>query len=410
MSQGNWEIIEASVSSMNTTNKIREIVDKLDLKNTNKDKPLIALSIGDPAVYENFQVHKFVTDALQKSISEGKSNGYGNSAGLIPARNAIAKRYSTKYFDLTSDDVIITSACSGALEIVFSALTNPKDNILVPKPGFSLYDVLCGNKSVEPRYYNLKSDNDWEIDFEHLESLIDKNTKAIILNNPSNPCGSVYSEEHLQSLVKIAEKHHLPIVADEIYGYMTYFGKEFHPLASITDKVPIISVSGLAKRYLVPGWRVGWIVVYDKTNALKQVRIGISKMTTVILGANTLVQAAIPDILENEPKEYIVNLNKLIESNAQLVVDELSKVKGLSIIKPHGALYAMVKIDVSMFIDEIQDDVSFSKQLLKEESVMVLPGQCFNIHNFFRIVLCATEEKLRESFKRIEEFCQRNMK
>jgi tyrosine aminotransferase len=243
-----------------------------------------------------------------------------------------------------------------------------------------------------------------------LESLIDKNTRGIILNNPSNPCGSVYSEQHLKDLAKIAEKHHLPIIADEIYGYMTFFGKEFHPMASISDKIPIITVSGLAKRYLVPGWRVGWICVYDKTKALDNIRIGINKMTTVILGANTLIQGAIPDILENEPKEFIGDLNKILERNSTLIMKQLSQVKGLEITQPYGAFYVMVKIDTSLFSDDIQDDVSFSAKLLKEESVMVLPGQCFNMKNFFRIVLCATEEKLCESFKRIEEFCQRNRK
>ena len=103
MSEENWPTIEASLSSMNTTNKIREIVDKLDLKNTNQEKPLISLSIGDPAVYENFQAHKFVTDAVAKSITEGKSNGYGNSAGLLSARMAVAKKYSTKLYQITAD-------------------------------------------------------------------------------------------------------------------------------------------------------------------------------------------------------------------------------------------------------------------------------------------------------------------
>jgi tyrosine aminotransferase len=130
-------------------------------------------------------------------------------------------------------------------------------------PGFSLYETLASSKGIQCKFYRLDSAKKWEIDLLHLESLIDSNTACIVLNNPSNPCGSVYSENHLKALLAVAEKHKLPIIADEIYADMGFKGEAFHPLAALTTKVPILSCGGLAKKYLVPGWRVGWVCIYD---------------------------------------------------------------------------------------------------------------------------------------------------
>jgi tyrosine aminotransferase len=114
-------------------------------------------------------------------------------------------------------------------------------------------------------------ENNWEMDLAHLESLIDSNTACILLNNPSNPCGSVYSKEHLLKLLAIAEKHSLPVISDEIYADMVFSGHVFHPLATLTKTVPILTCGGLAKKFLVPGWRVGWVLIHDRHGQFKQV-------------------------------------------------------------------------------------------------------------------------------------------
>ena len=129
---------------------------------------------------------------------------------------------------------------------------------------------------------------------------IDDRTKAILINNPSNPCGCVYSKEHLQSILAVAEKHQVPIIADEIYGNITFEGHQFHPVASLTSEVPVLSVGGIAKEFLVPGWRVGWILIHDRNDVFTEVRKGLMKLTQLIIGANTLVQSAMPAILTPE--------------------------------------------------------------------------------------------------------------
>lgn len=243
-----------------------------------------------------------------------------------------------------------------------------------------------------------------------LESLIDDKTKGILINNPSNPCGSVYSREHLTNITKIAEKYCIPIISDEVYANMTYFGKEFVPIASVTDTVPILTCGGLAKQYLVPGWRIGWILIFDKNDYFLEIRDGIQRLTTLILGANTLIQGAMENIFKKEPNDYMDQVNKQLESHAKFAYERISKIKGLKANKPKGAMYSMVQIEVDLFKDEIQDDLSFSKALLKEESVLILPGKCFNYPNFFRVVLVAPEDKLKDAFDRIESFCKRYLK
>ena len=202
------------------------------------------------------------------------------------------------------------------MEICFSALCNPGQNILLPRPGFSLYRSLAEVKEVEGRYYNLVPEKNWQVDLEQMESLIDNNTAAILVNNPSNPCGSVYPREHLEAILAVAAKHHVPIIADEIYCDLVFKGNTFYPMASLTKDVPILSVGGLAKKWLVPGWRIGWILVQDRHDVFnKEIRGGLLNLSQVILGPNSVVQGALDDILHNTPQNFYDETIKQLEVN-----------------------------------------------------------------------------------------------
>jgi tyrosine aminotransferase len=191
-------------------------------------------------------------------------------------------------------DIVIASGCSGAIDIALTGLLNPGDNILLPKPAFPLYQVICDAHKIQVKFYNLLPEKNWEADLAHLESLVDENTKAILVNNPSNPCGSVYSKEHLQQILAVADHHKLPVIADEIYGDMVFGNNMFFPMATLTKTVPVISVGGLAKKFLIPGWRVGWLMVHDRNNTLKDVRTAYFKLSQLILGASSLVMVRPP--------------------------------------------------------------------------------------------------------------------
>lgn len=219
---------------------------------------MIALSIGDPSVFGNMSPASSVQAALTAQITKhteaggASRHGYPPSTGYAFARAAVAQRFATAAAPLTENDVILASGCSGALELVMAALANPGDNILVPEPGFSLYLTICGNKGFEARHYPLMPAAEWQVDTVRLEALIDTHTKAIIINNPSNPCGSVYSRAHLEAIVAIARRHRVPLIADEVYANMVFAGQTFVPLADVCGDVPCFSVGGVAKQVRVP--------------------------------------------------------------------------------------------------------------------------------------------------------------
>jgi tyrosine aminotransferase len=186
-----------------------------------------------------------------------------------------------------------------------------------------------------------KPERNWEVDLEHLESLIDEDTSAILVNNPSNPCGSNFTEAHLKDILAIAERNYLPVISDEIYGGMNWTSHPFTPLYSLPSSVPIVTVAGLAKRWLVPGWRVGWVVLHERGGLFKELRRGISNLSQTQLHPNTVFQQALPEIL-NTPKEFFDGVVEVLKTNARLISEKLEKAPGLKVIEPQGAMYTMV--------------------------------------------------------------------
>jgi len=400
-------LIEPSVHSKKTTNPIRDVVDKLDFDNITKEKSLVSLGIGDPTKYGNLPVPKSAVQAVIHTLEKGDANGYQPSFGNKKARDAISQRYSTEKQKFDAKDVFIGSGCSDALNMSLCALLDEGDNILLPAPGFSLYTTICGRYGFEPKYYQLKPDKQWEIDLEHLESLIDHRTKCLLINNPSNPCGSSYSRHHLFEVCQLAYKYHIPILADEIYVNMIFENETFVSCCEVT-KGPVFILGGLAKQFLAPGWRVGWIVLHDPEQHLVKVRNALVSLSQVILGANSICQNALPQIFKKTPSSFYIALNKRLSQTAKILYQGFSSIPGLKPVKPQGAMYLMVEILLNKFPETIIDDVSFSNLLLKEEAIVVLPGKIFSCPKFFRIVLCAPYEKNKISLKRISSFCKRH--
>ena len=168
----------------------------------------------------------------------------------------------------------------------------------------------------------------------------------------------------------VAEKYQVALIADEIYEDMTFSQNKYTPLARLSPNVPILTCSGLAKRFLVPGWRFGWIAIHDAGHDLSEIRRGLFDLSGLIIGANTLIQAALPEFFEKTPATFYQNINQLLEANAEKVSQLLGQVDGLSVIKPQGTMYALVGLKPGFF----DDDIEFSEKLLAEQSVSVLPG------------------------------------
>ncbi|KAM9816537.1 tyrosine aminotransferase isoform X1 [Syngnathus typhle] len=398
-----WDV-KPSLMANNTFNPIRTIVDEMKIS-PNPDKPMISLSIGDPTVFGNLPTDDAVLQAMKDSVDSQQYNGYAPSVGYLKSRQVLANFYSCPEASIEAEDVILTSGCSQAIDLVISGLCNPRDNILVPRPGFSLYKTLALSLGIEVRLYNLLPENSWEVDLQHLESLVDDKTSLLIVTNPSNPCGSVFTKEHLQKILTVASRNCLPILADEIYGNMVFPGCDCPSLASLSSDVPIISCGGLAKRWLVPGWRLGWILIHDRKNIFgPEIRHGLGKLTQRILGPCTIVQGALEGILNNTRLGFYDDTIHFIKSNAEICFKELSTVPGLNPIMPSGAMYLMIGIDIKSFPD-CHNDVDFTQRLVIEQSVFCLPATAFEYPNYFRIVVTVPEQMMMEACGRIREFC-----
>ena len=401
-----WNIRPSSIS-YKTFNPVLNILETLNLR-PNPDKAPISLSIGDPTVFGNLKTHPIVVEAVKEALESGKFNGYcSSSAGSIEARRAVVEYLNDGRS--SPDDVIICSGCSCALDLSITALADPGRNILVPRPGFPLYITLAAGLGIEVKEYDLLPERNWEVDINHLNGLIDDDTVAIVLNNPSNPCGSVYSREHLKEILKIAETRRIPIISDEIYDHCAFPGNEFVPLASLTTSVPILACGGLTKRFLVPGWRLGWIIVHDNAQRVLRssgVTKGLKSLSQRLFGANTVIQGALPKILKHTPGDFFESTLRLLHSNAEAAFEELSSVPGLVPVMPQGAMYMMVGIDTTTVYPTFDNDLEFVETLMKEQSVFCLPGKCFGYENYFRIILTLPQERLREACRRIALFCQ----
>ncbi|KAJ6652484.1 hypothetical protein lerEdw1_011454 [Lerista edwardsae] len=399
--------VRASEMSKRTFNPIRAIVDSMKVE-PNPQKPLISLSIGDPTVFGNLPTDDEVTRAMKEALDLGRYNGYAPSVGYHSCREVVAEYYSCPEAPLEAQDVILTSGCSQAIELALAVLANPGQNILVPRPGFSLYKTLAQSLGVEVRFYDLLPEKSWEADLKHMESLVDDKTACLVVNNPSNPCGSVFSKSHLQKILAVASRQCVPILADEIYAEMVFEDCKYESLAKLSTNVPILACGGLAKRWLVPGWRMGWILIHDRRDIFgKEVRDGLLRLSQRILGPCTVVQGALSRILRWTSPEFYHNTLSFLKSNADLCYAALSAVCGLQPVRPSGAMYLMVGIEMEQF-PEFENDVEFTERLIAEQSVFCLPATCFEYPNFFRVVITVPEEMMAEACRRIRQFCEQH--
>jgi len=394
-------------------NPIRRIVDEM-VGLANPEKRLISLAQGDPTVFGHLLPPKATVERVVEAFGAYAHNGYTASAGTAAARSAVAKRYSLPDRPaLRAEDVFMTIGCSEALSHAIAALAVEGANILLPRPGFPLYSTLCQRHGVACKFYDLDGENGWEIKLDSLSQLRDEHTVAIIVNNPSNPCGAVYSEEHLRGICATCETLRLPIIADEVYEDVAFDeDRPFLPIAQFGGRVPIMAVSALSKRWLAPGWRLGWLVMHDYGHILSTagVHLAINNLCQVSLGPAAPIQAAVPAILGAPEDEWLKSTLSVLRVARKHCMDRCARVRGLSIpCEPQGAMYILLKMSEDSFReDEDLTDVAFCKRLLAEESVLLLPGSCFHAPGYLRLVITVPEDELEIAWDRIESFCERH--
>lgn len=407
MMEDDWDPLQPSKFSEDINDIYGDAIAMLK-PNLNHPKPLLSLHNGDPSVSGEFPIHENMKLAVQKALKIPKNSGYTASFGTKEAREALAKHYSVTDCPLDADDVVLTHGTQGALNILLKAFCNPDDNFLVPAPAYPYAASVSKALKLNHRIYKLNPDADWEADIKNMESLIDDNTRFILINNPSSATGSVYTRKYLEDILAVADKYKIPLVTDESYS-ATCFGTEFISLGALAKDIPIILVASLAN-YMAPGWRLGWMVFYDKNKYLSEIKAGAQTLTQIMLHPPSFLQAALPEILTAVPKEYYKDLvapklkinQELIET---LFLKELETFFKYTPAK--SGISTLVLLKKGAFKD-IKDENEFCQKLLEEENVLLAPTNALLYEGGFRISLTEKRKSYEEFSERLREFCKRH--
>ncbi|ORC92931.1 tyrosine aminotransferase [Trypanosoma theileri] len=407
-----WTVLEPSLMTQRAVNRIESV--SYRVSRAPPEKTQLKLSIGDPTYDGNLVAPTTATEAFVRGVESNKYNGYQQSFGRPEAREAVAqfwgKNFAGEQASLCkAENVVLTCGVSEALLTIITSLCDEGDNILLPMPGFPLYDFICDLYKFEGRHYLCNVEKDWEIDFNHVRSLVDDKTKAILITNPSNPCGSNFGREHIKDIIQLCEELQLPLIADEIYAGLVFPGDSFISVAEFQTSIPRFILGGLSKTFMIPGWRFGWIILMDPDNYAKEVLQGMRNLSTISLGPNSVVQGVVSEILANTPESYFKRNIEEICNNATLFSNAIPQCHGLSCASPRGGMFIMVKIDLNAFSD-VKDDIAFYEMLEDEENVQVIPGIFFHMPGYFRVVISRPKHIVEEVTRRLREFCTRHKK
>ena len=395
----NRDFIEPSIATRNIHYSIREVT-VLARKLQKEGKRILYLNIGDPNVYD-FDLAPEAREAVIWAVQHRK-NGYAPSEGLPEAIEAIEKDARERQHISNIVGSYMGNGASECIDLAITALANPGENILLPSPTYPQYETITSRLSIEARYYRLDEAHDWEPDIAQMETLINEKTRAIVVINPNNPTGSLYSEEILRKIVALAKKYHLLILNDEIYERLVFVeDRHYISLASLDNEVNVITFSGMSKAYQGPGIRIGWGIVSGKRENLETYYEAILRMARARLCASHPFQYAIKPCLEGKQAHLPAVLDKL-RRRRDICVERISQIPGLSVVPSQAAFYMFVRVE------NCADDAEWCRQLLIEKGVVVVPGSGFAYREpnvgHFRIVYLPDEDTLAEAFDRISEF------
>ena len=360
--------------------------------------PVRYLNIGDPVAF-GFRTPPHLIDVVERAMRDGH-NTYGPSPGLAPAREAVAAEYTSRGFPVSPDRVIITAGTSEGIELALSSIVDPDDEVLVPMPTYPLYTAVLAKIGARVRYYRTDPARGWIPDLDHLASLITPAARAVVIIDPNNPTGASYSTATRRALLDLAERNGLAILADEVYGDLGYSGP-VAPIGSLNPDAAILSFSSLSKAYLAPGWRTGWMAI-GRSPRLDEVVAAVRKLADGRLCSTVPMQYAVAAALAGD-RSHQAMFRAALKERADLTVECLRTMSGVSCVPPTAAFYAMPRVA----LPPGRTDEDYVLALLRETGVLCVYGSGFGLppdEGFLRIVFLAAPDELRSIYTLMAEF------
>ncbi|CAF2114499.1 hypothetical protein Bca4012_096372 [Brassica carinata] len=403
------EVVELSCSQ-NVRYFLNLLADNLD---RNDSRPVIPLGHGDPSPFPSYRTDPAAVEAVCDALRSAQFNHYSTTSGLPIARKAVAEYLSRGLsYQICPNDVHLTAGCHHAIDVLISTLAVPGANILLPRPSYPMYDSRAAFSQLEIRRYDLLPENGWEVDLDAVEALADDKTAAILVINPCNPCGNVFSRQHLQKIAETASKLGVLVIADEVYKDITFGETPFVSMAEFAEIVPVMLLGSISKRWCVPGWRFGWMVTLDPHNIMKDSGLvhSLANVLNMSTDPTTFIQGAIPDILEKTKEEFFSSVLETLRECSESCYEEIKKIPCITCpYKPEASMFTMVKLELSV-LEDIKDDLEFCCKLAKEESLIILPGRSVGLKNWLRITFAVEPELLKDGLSRLNKFALRHSK
>ncbi|MGC6226041.1 pyridoxal phosphate-dependent aminotransferase [Proteus mirabilis] len=364
---------------------------------------VLKLNIGNPAPFGFEAPDEILVDVIRNLPS---SQGYSDSKGLFSARKAIMQHYQAHDMrDVTVEDIYIGNGVSELIVQAMQALLNDGDEMLVPAPDYPLWTAAVSLSGGNAVHYMCDEQQGWFPDLDDIRRKISPRTRGIVIINPNNPTGAVYSKEILLEIVEIARQHNLIIFADEIYDKILYDDAQHHSIAAMAPDLLTVTFNGLSKTYRVAGFRQGWMVLNGPKKQAKGYIEGLNMLASMRLCANVPMQHAIQTALGGYQSisEFILPGGRLYEQRNR-AWELINQIPGVSCVKPMGALYMFPKIDLNRY--SIKDDQKMILDLLLQEKVLLVQGTAFNWPHpdHFRIVTLPRENDLEMAIQKFGRF------
>ena len=366
---------------------------------------ILKLNIGNPAPFGFEAPEEILVDVIANLPT---AQGYSDSKGILPARRAVAQYLQTQGVDGVSiEDVYLGNGVSELIVMAMQGLLDDGDEVLIPAPDYPLWTAATALAGGAPVHYLCDEQANWWPDLADIEAKVTDRTKALVVINPNNPTGAVYSREVLAGLADIARRHELVLMADEIYDKILYDDAEHVALASLAPDVLCLTFNGLSKSYRVAGFRSGWMALSGPQHHARSFVEGLTILANMRLCANVPAQHAIATALGG--KQSIVDLvlpGGRLKEQRDLAWSMLNDIPGVTCVKPAGALYLFPRLDPDRF--GIVDDQMFALDLLREQHILVVHGTGFNwpTPDHFRIVTLPRVDVLDEAIGRLRTFLE----